>query len=119
LDEVLRAARAIGRLRLLRQRGFDEQLRALQLNTAQWDSLQTRLLSRLTASLREALEARDQARVAQAVLGFVDAGCVAEGEQWIRTEWVAPRLGPRLQQAARGGERDAFARVCAEVSSKN
>lgn len=115
-DEVLRAAREMGRLRLLRQRGAEEQLRAVHLGTEQWERLQTRLLSRLTTALREALEARDEARVAQAVVGFVDAGSAAEAEQWIRLEWVAPRLGPRLQHAARGGERDAFARVCAEVS---
>jgi hypothetical protein len=118
LDAVLRAARETGRLRLLRHRGSDDHLKSVQLGTVQWERLQTRLLSRLTAALREALEGRDEARAVQAVVGFVDAGSVAEAEQWIRVEWVAPRLGPRLRDTAGGGERDAFARVCAEVSHR-
>lgn len=112
LDEILRAARAMGLLRLLRQRGAEQHLKAVQLSTEAWELVQRRLLSRLTASLRSALEAQDEESVVRTICGFVDAGSMAEAEQWIRLEWIAPRLTQRLRAVAQAGEREAFAKIC-------
>mmetsp|Transcript_46078 Transcript_46078/g.149694 ORF Transcript_46078/g.149694 Transcript_46078/m.149694 type:complete len:373 (-) Transcript_46078:281-1399(-) len=116
LDDLLRAAREMGRLRILRERGAEQKLRAVRPGLERWERVRKTLLHQLTDSLHAALVAGDEARAARVVLGFADADASAEATHWLRSEWVAPRLVPQLKGAvARGTERDALPRICAEV----
>jgi len=57
LDDLLRAAREMGRLRILRERGAEQKLRAVRPGLERWERVRKTLLRQLTDSLHAALAA--------------------------------------------------------------
>ena len=103
-DVLLRAAGAFCRVRVLMDAG--KELALVQSSTGRVDAARARLLGRLQDCLGVSLEARCAVPVRDCLRAFVDCGCVDECYAWVQTEWVAPRLLPKLQAAAREGTRE-------------
>ena len=103
-DALLRAAGAFGRLRVLMDAG--KELALVRSSAGRVDAARARLLRRLQDCLGVSLEARCAAPVRDCLRAFVECGCADECYAWVQAEWVAPRLLPKLQAAAREGTRE-------------
>ena len=108
-ERLLRAGRELGRLEKLRASGAA--LVPVAAAAARADACRATLVEKSLSCLAAALHLGAKAEkpihtgpALDVLHGLADAGCADEVQRWVRSDWVAPTLGPKLRTAAEAPE---------------